>query len=168
MRYIQIVAALIILLMLSAPVHTVLQISLAKSGDIVLEVPVREREEFTITFIHSVNRRPVIDYYRIEGSEMVVFKSRYDSFGAGMPEASIDGMELKSEVNGMLELSNINRRLDKVIVFVGTIAQHSLQIKQDDIPLSNLAPPGQPLEFKIAQISYLQLWRGRIINERPR
>lgn len=164
-QYAIIVIAVIVVVLSSMPVNKVLQISSVKHNDIVAHIPVSDREEFTITFIHSVNKRPVIDYYRVEGLQLVVFKSRYDSFGAGMPEMSIDGMELKLEANGMLELSNINRRLDAVTVFVGTIAQHSLQIKQQDIPLTQWVLPGEPLEFKITKVSYLELWRGRVANE---
>ena len=154
------------LIVINVPVNKSLQISSAKSGEIVGSIPVSEREEFTITFIHSVNKRPVIDYYRVEGMQLVVFKSRYDSFGAGMPETSIDGMVLKQETNGMLELANINRKLDVVTIFIGTVAQHSIQIKQQDIPLEKFGQQGEPLEFQIKNVSYLELWRGGVANER--
>jgi hypothetical protein len=159
-----VIIGLLFFVIINIPLCRVLQITAPKSGNVVFDVPVSNQEEFVITFIHSVNKRPVSDFIRVENDQLVAFKSRYDSFGAGMPETSIDGMELKMEKNGMLELTNVNRRMDKFTVFVGTVAQHSLQIKGRNIPLASLASPGEPLEFKIAKASYLHIWKGRIMQ----
>lgn len=156
--------AAILLFLAAVPFHTVLSLSLAKTGEPVLYAWIKPNQEFILKFIHSVNKRPVSDYIRVEDQHFVVVKSVYDSFGAGMPETSIDGMELKFNVQGQLELTNINRRLDKFTVFVGTVAEHSLIINDQEIYLAELAAPGKGLQFEITKISYYELWKGRCLN----
>lgn len=156
--------AAILLFLAAVPFHTVLKLSLAKTGEPVLYVRVKSNQEFILKFIHSVNKRPVADYIKVEDQHFVVVKSIYDSFGAGMPETSIDGMELKRNAQGQLELTNINRRLDTFTVFVGTVAEHSLIINGQESYLADLAAPGTGLHFEITKISYYDLWKGRCID----
>jgi len=69
------------------PLYIVLAITATKQGRWFVRGNGRG-EEFVLSFIHSVNKRPVYDTLRIEGDHLLIVKSRYDSFGAGMPETS--------------------------------------------------------------------------------
>ncbi|MBU1180587.1 MAG: DUF1850 domain-containing protein, partial [Proteobacteria bacterium] len=71
--------------LLFLPLITALELSDFKTQQKLLLVCMRSGEEFTISFIHSVNRRPVYDTLRVESDHLVIVRSRYDSFGAGMP-----------------------------------------------------------------------------------
>jgi hypothetical protein len=46
---------------------------------------VEQGEEFSISFIHSVNITEVTDVYYVDGNTIVCDKCIYSSFGAGMP-----------------------------------------------------------------------------------
>ena len=61
-----------------------------------------------LSFVHSVNRRPVYDTLRVERDHLVIVRSRYDSFGAGMPEASTPEGTLTIAKDGWLEWT-VNR-----------------------------------------------------------
>jgi hypothetical protein len=113
-----------------------------------------ENEEFVLSFIHSVNKRPVFDTLRMEGNQLLIVKSRFDSFGAGMPEGSQMGQD------GWLEWV-VNRPVPEVTLFVGWVANHSLRVKGREIPLTELAEPGTLLSLRAGKASRYGLWKGR-------
>lgn len=119
-----------------------------------------EGEEFVLSFVHSVNKRPVYDTIRVDGNQLVIVKSRFDSFGAGMPEASTETMTLKLGKDGWMEWI-VNRPVPEVSFFVGWVANHSLRLKGRDIPLAGLAEPGTLLSLRMQKTSRYNLWKGR-------
>lgn len=153
------------ILLVSLPLNPALTAVDVKQNRVVLCIPVADGEEFVIRFVHSVNKRPVFDFLRVEDSHFIVVKSRYDAFGAGMPEAASEGMTFISEKDGMMELADINRRLEDFTVFVGTVAEHSLIVQNREIFLKEFVQPGNPMKFMISKVSYFHLWKGRYIHE---
>jgi len=152
--------AVVAIVIVITPLHHVIAIISVKDNRPVAYFRIEPGEEFIIEFVHSVNKRPVYDYHTIDSGQIVITKSRYDSFGAGMPEYPPEGMQLAADRDGMLELSGINRRMDYITVFVGTVAQHQLHFKQSKIFLADFVPPGQQLQFRVMKISLLQMWGG--------
>lgn len=151
--------------LIAAPIFNVLTLVDVKRDAPVLYIMIKDKQEFVISFTHSVNKRPVHDYIRIDGNHFVITKSRYDSFGAGMPETAIDGMNLKLGDDGMLELTNINRSLPEITVFVGTIAEHILRVGNRTIPLAQLVIPGEALRFTLEKVSLFNLLRVGVLSE---
>ena len=141
--------------------HTVLIAETAKTERVVFCQSVREGEEFVISFTHSVNKRPVFDTIRVEGDHFLIVKSRYDAFGAGMPETSSETMRLRIAEDGWLELTGINRVQADIAIFIGTVAEHSLQIRNRKFPLTQLAEPGTSLRFRVGTISAYDFLKGR-------
>ena len=45
-----------------------------------------EKKEFIISYTHSVNRGRVRDYYIIKNKYIILSKTRFMSYGAGIPE----------------------------------------------------------------------------------
>jgi hypothetical protein len=123
---------------------------------------VRPGEEFVLSFVHSVNKRPVYDTLRVEADHLVIVKSRFDSFGAGMPDATTDQGTLIVAPDGWLEWT-VNRAVPEITVRVGWVADHTLLIKDREIRLADLAEPGQPLIMRVRKIRMLDLLKGRCI-----
>ncbi|MFO7708829.1 MAG: DUF1850 domain-containing protein [Desulfobacterales bacterium] len=117
-------------------------------------------EEFVLAFVHSVNRRPVYDTLRVMDDHLVIVKSRFDAFGAGMPEASTQDGTLRVAEDGWLEWT-VNRPVPEVTVRVGRVAEHTLVIKGREVPLLGLAEPGAPLTLSIRNFSVLDFMKGR-------
>jgi hypothetical protein len=151
------------LFLLLYPLVSVLAVSDAKTTLPVLYVKARDGQEFSVAFSHSVNKRPVRDYIRVAGDRLVVARSEYDAFGAGMPETSQGETTVRLTPAGKIVLDNINRSLPEITVFVGTVANHVLYAAGREIPLADLAPPGTPLTFRIAKVSYFTLLSSRCI-----
>lgn len=156
-------SALIVSFFLFYPFYHVLQISNFKNGKIIFSIRMDKGEEFILSFTHSVNKRPVHDTIRIEGDHLKVIKSRFDSFGAGMPETSSDGSKLKIGKDGLFECM-VNLPLKELTFFLGWIANHSLCLRGKNINLSDLIEPGTLISLRVRKISFFELWKGRYME----
>ncbi len=133
-----------------------------RTGRVAFCERVHPGEELVISFIHSVNRRPVFDTLRAERDHLVIVKSRYDAFGAGMPEASTSEGTLAVAPDGWLEWT-VNRPVPEVTVRVGRVADHRLHLKGREIRLADLSEPGMALTFRVRNTRWLDLVKGRCI-----
>ena len=133
-----------------------------RSGGIAFCTWVQPGEEFVLSFVHSVNRRPVYDTLRVEADHLVIVKSRFDSFGAGMPEASTPDGTLTIAKDGWLEWT-VNRPVTEITIRVGWVANHTLDIKGREILLADLAQPGAPLTMRVRYVRMFDLLKGRCI-----
>ena len=146
--------------LLFLPFITALELSNFKTHQKLLLVSMRSGEEFTISFIHSVNRRPVYDTLRVENDHLVIVRSRYDSFGAGMPESSTGEGTLSVAKDGWL-VWTVNRPVPDVTVRVGWTAEHMLHIRSHEIRLADLVKPGSALTLRVQNISMIDYLKGR-------
>ena len=144
------------------PFFPVIEIVDGRVGRVAFCARVRPGEEFVLSFVHSVNKRPVYDTLRVEADHLVIVKSRFDSFGAGMPDATTDQGTLIVAPDGWLEWT-VNRAVPEITVRVGWVADHTLLIKDREIRLADLAEPGQPLIMRVRKIRMLDLLKGRCI-----
>jgi hypothetical protein len=150
--HVRVAACALLLLVFSgaallAPMFRTLDLGDPEGGRPFFRAPMWGEEEFEICFIHSVNQRPVCDRLRVEGDHLLILGSRFDSFGAGMPDGSTGEGVLRRLSNGWLEWK-VHRPVSQVILRVGRTAQHRLVVKGKEIPLSQLARPGQALSLR--------------------
>ncbi len=145
------------------PQRHVLEIVNANTGRVALCADMADGEEFVLSFVHSVNKRPVYDTLRAARDHLIIVKSRFDAFGAGMPETSTEQGTFRVAEDGWLEWT-VNRPLPEVIVRVGRVANHTLHLKGREIPLTDLAEPGTPLAMRVQNRSIYALWKGRCIR----
>jgi hypothetical protein len=142
------------------PFIPALEIVDGRDGRVVFCARVQPGEEFVLSFVHSVNKRPVYDTLRAEADHLVIVRSRFDSFGAGMPEASTDEGTLIVAPDGWLEWT-VNRPVPEITVRVGWVAEHKLNLKGREIRLAGLAQPGTPLTMRVRKARMLDLMKGR-------
>jgi hypothetical protein len=153
------VVALGIALFFLSPTQTILVVRTAKPDQVVFCARMADGEEWIVSYIHSVNRRPVYDFLRIEGKGLRIVRSRYDSFGAGMPETASPENPLRIGPDGWLEYT-VNRLVPDVTIFVGRVAGHALHIKGRKIPFVSLAKAGTALCFSVDKRSLYQTFKG--------
>jgi hypothetical protein len=156
------IAAVIGAGMLFMPFITALEITDFKTRQRLLLIGMKSGEEFTISFTHSVNRRPVYDTLRVESDHLVIVRSRFDSFGAGMPESSTGEGTLKVAKDGWLEWT-VNRSVPDITVRVGWTADHTLHIKDRKIRLTDLAEPGKALTIRVGNMSMIDYLKGGLL-----
>lgn len=140
------------------PVRTALAVRSQSTRELRFATPMEPGEEFVISYVHSVNRRPVHDTLRVERAGLRIVKSVFDAFGAGIPETASEGHPLRRRPDGWLEYT-VDRSVDEVTLFVGRVADHQLTVKHRVIPLNHLEAPGSAVRFSVEKLSSLQLWR---------
>jgi hypothetical protein len=144
------------------PSQTILVVRTVKPEKTVLCTRMIDGEEWMISYTHSVNRRPVYDFLRIEGSGLRIVRSRYDAFGAGMPETSTPENPLRIGPGGWLEYT-VNRAVPDITIFVGRVAGHVLHMRGREIPFNSLAEPGMALRFSVEKRSLFQTFKGECV-----
>jgi hypothetical protein len=117
-------------------------------------------EEFALSFVHSVNKRPVYDTFRVEDDHLVVVASRFDSFGAGMPDSPTKEGTIRVDRDGWLQWT-INRPVPEIRFFVGWVAQHTLYLKGQTFLLTDRVEPGTSLSIRVRKASWYEVWKGR-------
>ena len=117
-----------------------------------------EKKEFIISYTHSVNRGRVRDYYIIKSKYIILSKTRFMSYGAGIPEP--EKRQKFRETEDYIEISDINRKIDNLYLFVGTIANHKIEIDGEKIELKKIFKPQESIkiEYKILSLfEYIEL-----------
>jgi hypothetical protein len=140
-----------------------LDIKALKKNETVLCAEMVRGEEFVLSFIHSVNKRPVYDTFRVEDDHLVVMTSRFDAFGAGMPESSTDEGTLQVDRNGWL-VWTVNRPVPEVTIFVGWVADHTLHVKGRGFLLRDRVDPGTALSIRVRKASFFEVWKGMCVR----
>jgi len=116
---------------------------------VLLEFPVHPGEFFFYQYIHSSDRTPVRDTFRIgEGGKMILVEEAFLWHGAG----------LESQAHGDVQVSHADRwtrvRLNRVFpilpIRVGRIAQQILIIQGKSFPLDQIGKPGECLILSLS------------------
>jgi len=122
-----------------------------ETGKELAAYPVREGDEFSITFVHSVNNSPVTDVYEIRCRDIYVVRTIYYSFGAGVQTEIKEGQTLEYGEDGSMIVSGFNRRMDKLSYIVGTVSDHILRINGETISLRDLCGRNTTVRFTLGR-----------------
>lgn len=117
------------------------------TGEVIQVFPVEDGEEFSITFVHSVNNSPVTDVYQIRNGRIYVVRTIYYSFGAGVQTELEEGQSLEYGRDGSMIVSGFNRPMDHLSYIVGTVSDHTLQIDGKLISLRELCGRNTTVQF---------------------
>lgn len=100
-----------------------------KLGNVIKEYPIPYDGYFSIKFTHSVNKSPVIDYYKFnEKNEIYVYKTIYYNYGAGV-ETELENDEILSYgEDGSMIIDNINKKIDNLTYYLSDLYDHTLNI----------------------------------------
>ncbi len=107
---------------------------------------------FCISYTHSVNKGRVHDYYRTDGTVLVLDRTSFVSYGAGIPEAYETEGAVFSVDGGSYEITNLNRRLPRLLMAVGVIAEHAISIDDGEVPLKTLFVPQTSVVFEVKTV----------------
>lgn len=159
-KWVLIVIVIISILIISAlPLFARLCIENVETNELLRTYALSDGDIFYMEFMHSVNRTLVREYYQLEKDQLMLTRAEYSSFGAGMPEVpEQEGATLRT-VDGILHLDGIHTLLPEFIYRVGIIANHTLYINEQVIPLDTIVPPQTALRFKYRSVSAYTLLR---------
>jgi hypothetical protein len=130
------------------------------SGETLFKTRLNAGEEFTVSFIHSVNISPVSEIFQFRDGQIVLTASEFETFGAGMPTELEPGQTLIRLPEGGMRIEGFDRIISGLRYMIGHTTEHTLHIGSRQIPLITLDAPGQPVLFEII---HLNIWQ-RLIN----
>ena len=108
------------------------------------------KKEFSIEFIHSVNKSPVIDFYTCDNkNNIIILKTTYYSFGAGVQTELNDNEIIEYGNNGEMTVNNINKTISPLIYIVGTVSHHTMHINNENIILDDKYGKNTHIRFEI-------------------
>jgi hypothetical protein len=110
------------------------------TGQIIWSTNVISGDEFVLEYTHSVHKTPVKDYYTVtDDGQMILVKSAFSTFGAGMPYES--EYEFSVE-DGFFVINSIDRTVDSFLMRIVPLADHRLVMGNQTIYLNDLVPTG--------------------------
>jgi hypothetical protein len=127
-----------------------LVLSSVKTGGVYARYPVSISDTFSIGFIHSVNKSPVIDHYEIRKDGIYVVKTVYYGFGAGVQTQLEEGQKLEYGDDGSMIITGFDKKMDDLVYFVGTVSDHTLTLGDgEEISLRDLCGRNAMVRFSL-------------------
>ncbi len=117
------------------------------TGETLAEYPMSEGDEFSVTFIHSVNNSPVTDVYEFRDARIFVVRTIYYSFGAGVQSEVGEGQALEYGDDGSMIVSGFERQMDNLSYIVGTVSDHTLYINDESFSLRKICGRNATVRF---------------------
>lgn len=130
------------------------------------------REGFVISYTHSVNKGRVHDFYACEGNALVLEKTVFASYGAGMPEAGETPGSGFSVTDSGYELAGLGRRTDELCLAVGLTARHSIALRQQggegmgqELYLEDVFAKQSAVQIRVRRVSLLYCLLARKLSQ---
>lgn len=114
-------------------------------------------EGFVISYTHSVNKGRVHDYYVCQkDGTLKVDKTVFVSYGAGIMEPQESNSAVFSSSKDGYTIAGINRKMKKLFMAVGVVAQHSFSVGGQEVQLKDVFGVQTGIEIAIKRISLLR------------
>ena len=121
------------------------------SGQVVYMERVAPGDTFTLSFVHSVEKSAVTDYFRIDDNcRIILYQTEFRSLNTGLPAVVSKG-EIFERTDGGFRLSGLTRVLPEIRLQVSAAYGGTLSIKGEEISLPALAGDG-PLLISVRRV----------------
>lgn len=120
-----------------------------KTGEVYRKWDVYPGLQFSVEFIHSVNKSPVTDVFEIRDKTIFVDKTIYSAFGAGVQTEVEQGQTLSYDADGNMVVSGFDIEFPQVKYIVGTVSDHVLCIEEESISLRELCGRNTHVVFEL-------------------
>lgn len=126
--------------------HFSLRVESLEKGKVLVDLPVRSGDRFSIHYIHSSDKTPIQDIFEVgEKGEMILIEENYFWYGAGLECMNWEGASVTME-NKKTRV-HLKRHFTFLHLRVGRIANHSLHLNRKAIPLREIARGGELLKI---------------------
>lgn len=150
---------LLFVLLLCLPVFERLTLCSYRTEKLLLALPIKAQEQFSIRYTHSANRSPVVDTIEWTGDTFMVRTTLFQTFGAGIPiPADGAGEALIKTEEGYL-LTGIDKPDYSFLLMTEEIPDHHLLYRDKEISLNALQGIGQMLRFEVKRLPLIACWR---------
>jgi hypothetical protein len=128
-----------------------------ETGERLAFMNIKPEEEFSIKYIHSIHRTPVLEIYHAnEEGKIIQTEMRFEEFGVGMPSGAT-GTEVFTQKDGAYILSNMYRTFPLLDIRTGQIiANHTLLYDGHEYPFSSFSEKGSWVRIKTEKVNVWQ------------
>lgn len=99
-----------------------------------------DQKTVSLRFIHSVERTPVLEKYKVNGQhKLVLYETEYESFGVGLPFLASEGRFHAKDGRFVMEMDRV---FPSVSLRTGPEAQLTLTVNSQQYPLYQMLPSG--------------------------
>jgi hypothetical protein len=132
-----------------------------ETGKLLAFFKMEPSKEFSITYIHSIHKTPVLETYHINQEwQIVQTEMSFEEFGVGMPSGAT-GNEVFTQKDGTYILSNMNRTFPSLDIRTGQIiANHTLLFEGREYPFSSFSEKGSWVRLKTEKLNVWQWMIG--------
>ncbi len=162
LRWIPAIAALVLAAAAWIPLHALEVRGSGGSGDVVFMKRVAPGDTFSLSFVHSVEKSDVTDYFRIDvGYRIILYQTEFGSLNTGLPAVVSEGEVFERTVRGF-RLSGLRRVLPEIHLQVSAAWGGTLAVGGRVISLPALAGDG-PVRISVERVFAweLLLWTSR-------
>jgi hypothetical protein len=133
------------------------------SGKILKSFPIKNGEEFTVYFIHSVERTPWYEIYYIKNDKEIYLKETiFYSYGAGLPSTTNHDFSFG---DGSMNITNYNTKMNDLVYKVGAvIADHVIVVRGEEYHLNKITEPSTSVLFKAEKIALFKFLIREVAN----
>lgn len=130
-------------------------------GETLLSFPTRSGDAFSIRFIHSVQKTPVVENLEIDAAEsgFVLVSTQYQSFGVGLPFLLEEG-DFTQEGDYFV-FRNMKRKMPQLTLRTGVGTRLTILYKGAEYPVYRQLPAGSRIDLEIAPY-YARFFSGTI------
>ena len=152
------VAALLALAAGFIPLHALEVRQSGGVGRVVFLTRVAPGDTFTLSFVHSVEKSEVTDYFRIDDDHRIIlYQTEFGSLNTGLPAVVSEG-EIFERTDRGFRLSNLDRVLPEIQLWVSEAYGGNLAMKGKEVSLPALAGNG------IVRITTRRVFAGEILR----
>ncbi|EIM08033.1 hypothetical protein A1A1_03037 [Planococcus antarcticus DSM 14505] len=109
-----------------------------------------KEKEFTLQWIHSVEKEEWLEFYERDGDSLLLTETKFKTYGAGVPS---DGEIISSE-DGYVHMK-IGRLFTEMNLTVSENAQTTIITAEEEIPLYEYT---EDYELVTIKIEFIHLW----------
>lgn len=121
----------------------------SENDEVIRTFDVSEGTEFSVEFIHSVNKSPVKDVFVVRDGKIYADRTIYATFGAGVQTEVEEGQTLGYDEEGNMIVSGFDMEFPRVNCIVGTVYDHVLEIGGESISLTELCGKNAHVYFEL-------------------
>lgn len=115
---------------------------------------VKDGADFSIRYLHSVAKTPVIEFFEIKDGKILLTGTEYQSYGAGLPTSAEQGDYIVADDKFIIK--NINQKLPEIMLRVSDYAQHEFIYNGKTYKLYESVKTETLLQIKTEKFSYLR------------
>ncbi len=120
--------------------------------------------EFKVRWMHSVELQPWEEIFRIgEEYDIVLDRTRFKSFGAGVPDSAGKKTEIK---NGYVVFSGIDKKIVNLRYGVSDFSKHRFYFKNKELKLYEIVKNGNGINIYTSRLNLFKYYILKIITFR--